>query len=700
MNKLIMKAAEQNIDVTEDGFMEEMQPILEQELAQKLSSYTSLAERWGNRMLENMKMEFNLKEVREEMLADLLKAGRLYSHVYEDNSPLGFNVEVINPVDFFELTLPSKKYTKESYVAGFLEILEVSQIIEKHKINKKQVDALLDRNNRLTRATGDYYAQNHGYYNPVVDEMREMDAQIKSDLEAQLSYGSNKYTFSQGAKFLCLTVYWKGKVKVGKLGYWDEDGNPQIAFVDENYKSGDHPQEFDLEWSYSDQIYKGTKIGDYLYNIEEINFTERIPIAGGRFDPKNSSVKAFIDYMRPIQVLINIVANQLLQLLKKEKGVEIVQDLRRIPVGKDSELEDAIQEYEEQTDITGTRYEDNSPDNRKVPGDTSGQTRVIDASRTNEIQSRINLWMQLKAECWEMVGFSRERAGNIAASTTATGIQAATAASYSQTEPWMTFHEYVINDLYQLILDTAQYYESQKEESTVSYISGEGEQAFIKVNGTDLSLRDLRVFVTSRSEDWQTLQDARNLGTEMLQNGVSAADVFKMRNSKSVRGIEDVLNRVKTLQENMQQQAQQIEQQKVEAIQQQTQLMADMEQAKLEREDLNRQLDRESRERVAAISATSKDTSSVDMDNNNIPDVMDILKTGLDENKINKEHQARLAAIQAGNQANILKNATALEKLKLEADKNRLMISENEKDRNLKREELATAKEIAKRNKN
>ena len=65
-------------------------------------------------------------------------------------------------------------------------------------------------------------------------------------------------------------------------------------------------------------------------------------------------------------------------------------------------------------------------------------------------------------------------------------IVAAIQQSYAQTEPLFVAHEYVLGQLYQAIIDASLYIEANKPASTVSYITSEGESAFVQVSGTDL----------------------------------------------------------------------------------------------------------------------------------------------------------------------------------------------------------------------
>jgi hypothetical protein len=102
---------------------------------------------------------------------------------------------------------------------------------------------------------------------------------------------------------------------------------------------------------------------------------------------------------------------------------------------------------------------------------------------------------------------SKQRLGSISASESATGTNAAITQSYSQTEPMFVAHEYTMGQLYQAILDASQYIESSKDVSTLSYVTSQGEAAFIQVNGNDLKLRDLKIFPTNRAEDKKLFEE-------------------------------------------------------------------------------------------------------------------------------------------------------------------------------------------------
>jgi hypothetical protein len=121
-----------------------------EEVKDQLDSYTSVAEKWANHILTCQKVEFNLKEKSEDAFRDLLISAREFYHIYEDNSKLGFNIEVSNPKNTWFLTTPDRKYISDvtgraqgAYAAGTVQVMELSEIIESiPDITKDEIDHL------------------------------------------------------------------------------------------------------------------------------------------------------------------------------------------------------------------------------------------------------------------------------------------------------------------------------------------------------------------------------------------------------------------------------------------------------------------------------------------------------------------------------------------------------------------------------
>jgi hypothetical protein len=283
--------------------------------------------------------------------------------------------------------------------------------------------------------------------------------------------------------------------------------------------------------------------------------------------------------------------------------------------------------------------------------------------------------------------------GDISASESATGTNAAMQQSYSQTEPLFIAHEYVMGQLYQAIIDAALYVESAKPESTLSYITSEGESAFVQVNGSDLKFRDLKVFLTNRPEDTQMFNELRQLSQALIQNGGTLYDVVELYTTKSMRDMKKTFKDLRDRQVAQQDQAQQLEQQKLQQQQEATQ--ATLQQAvQLQKEqqahdDYQKELDRLSKEKIAIIQATGfGNVESEDTNANAVPDVLEVSKLTQAENKASKDYEAKMADIQSKNKQAADKMSIEKEKLQVQRENmaNDLAVAkENAKGRNNKK---------------
>jgi hypothetical protein len=687
---------------------EQLQQMTMEQVKEELDSYTSIAEKWANHILTCQKAEFNLKEKSEDAFRDMLISAREFYHIYEDNSKLGFNIEVANPKNTWFLTTPDRKWISDptgraqgAYAAGTVQVMELSEIIESiPDLTKEEIDHLRSslqdyglinvRESNLGNpdAIPGQDSVMYDTFDPLVLQTRMIiESEMKENNDGLKDFlGLTNNVSSFGYKYVVVRSYWISKRKIGKLIYIDEMGNEQSMLVDENYKSGTMPTQQSLEWGWINEWYQGTKIGPDIYHIKPFKLLNYCPIIGTTYEVKNTEAKSLVDLMKPFQVLYNVCMNQLYKLLEKEVGKVQLMSIRHIPIPKDGDAQDALDIWEMEARNRGVVFVDDSPENLKSPS-SFNQFTSLDLTRTQEIQARYTLAQQLKAECWELVGMSRQRMGDISASESATGTNAAMQQSYSQTEPLFIAHEYVMGQLYQAIIDAALYVESAKPESTLSYITSEGESAFVQVNGTDLKFRDLKVFLTNRPEDTQMFNELRQLSQAVIQNGGTLYDVIELYSTKSMREMKKVFKDLRDRQVAQQDQQLQLQQQQQQAQQEQAQAQmaqaAQLAQQQQSHDDYQNQLDRLSREKIAIIQATGfGNVASEDANTNAIPDVLEASRLANDQESAAKDYGLKMADMQS-------KNKQAADKMSLEKEKLQLSRENMAND-------LAVAKENAK----
>ena len=686
-----LKAAQQGIEMT----LEQEEQMTQEKAKQDLSSYSSMAEKWGARVLDFMKMRFNMKEKSEDAFRDLLIAAKQFFHIYEDTSQFGFNIEVLNPRNVWYLTRQDEKYISDpldpnvgAYACGSVHIMEFSELISKmgNMLTQSEIEHMRDlsqqgylltgrKSNLVAPAKAGWNSVQYDTYDPAVLQYRRLiegDMQENKD-ELKDLLGLTSSAAIYGNKFLVVRAYWCSKKKIGKLSFVDEEGAEQTMLVDETYKSGMHPTQIALEWGWINQWYQGVKIGMDIYHVKPLEILDYCPILGAIYEGKNvQRAPSLVDQMKPYQMLYNASMNQLFRLLEKDMGKVMVMSIRHIPVPKDGDYQDALEVWENEAREKGVMFVDDSPENTKGAS-SFNQFSAQDMSRSQEIQARYNLAVQMRAECWKLVGISEQRMGEMRATETATATNSALTQSYAQTEPLFAQHEYTLNKVYQALLDAALFIQSSKPESTISYISTEGENCFVQMNGADLKLRELGVFVTSRAEDAQNFKEFRMLSQAMLQNGASPYEISILYATKSMRKMQEIYKNLKDQQDQFQQAEQQQKQQQLEQQQQQfeqAQQMAIQQHLSDQQFEADQKaLDRETQERIAMYSnagsepATTEDPAIQQHEYN---------KLSLEQQKADRQHQIEQQKLMQGQQKLTIDNNASLRDQQLQREKLRM----------------------------
>ena len=289
---------------------EEVQKMTMEEVQDQLDSYTSVAEKWANHILTCQKADFNLKEKSEDAFRDMLISAREFYHIYEDNSKVGYNIEVANPKNTWFLTTPDRKWISDptgraqgAYAAGTVQVMELSEIIEAiPDLTKEEIDHLRSslqdyglinvRESNLgnPNAIPGQDSVQYDTYDPLVLQTRMIiESEMKENndgLKDFLGLTSNVSSF--GYKYVVVRCYWISKKKIGKLIFIDEMGNEQSTLVTEDYKSGTMPTQQSLEWGWINEWYQGIKIGPDIYHIKPYKLLNYCPIIGTTYEVKNT----------------------------------------------------------------------------------------------------------------------------------------------------------------------------------------------------------------------------------------------------------------------------------------------------------------------------------------------------------------------------------------------------------------------------
>jgi len=599
LNKLQAQLEGQPIDPEQEAQMQ-------QEIQNKILDYTSVAEEWGNKTLNALKYHYNFREKSQQAFLDFLVTGKEFHHFYPDNSRLGFNYKVENPSNVWYLANRNGQYTSDCWALGLIEVLSMSEIVERYNLTGEEVEHLKNRSLQNLR---------NNEYSPLAPALPDPNDplwQLTFENVGDFANGGidhNVFSFNSQHSYTVVTAYWQSKKRIFKRTYLDEEGFQQEMFVSEDYKMDTSLGDVSLEELWINEWWRGIKIGADIYvNVEPLEFTQSAPIVGIINTTRNTQGKSLLDLLKPYQVLYNICMNQLWELLEKEIGVVFLGDLKVVPK-KDSQ--DPIETMLWNAKNRGTLLIDTSIENTGGAVQFNQFSR-IDLTRSQEIQARIQLAQQLRLEAYELVGLTRQRLGNSQASDTATAANNALIQSFAQTETWFAWHDNILQKVYQTILDMAQYIELQKPTSTLNYLNSELETVFLRVSKQEL-LHELFVFVSSYAEDKVTLEQLKQLAQPAMQNGAELSEMVDLFTANSERSLRKTLGDVQKRKEAIRQQEQALKQQQLEQQQAQFEQKMQMDAAQkaedARREDMNKQLDRENRLQVVQLQGIANEGS-------------------------------------------------------------------------------------------
>ena len=594
--------------------------------------YRSMIEEWATHQMKVDEERFKLFELENLAFRDMLITDREFWHfrMMEDD----YEVELWNPVLTFYHKSPDARYVSQGNWVGKFDILTVADVIDKYGylMTQEQLEALEAIYPVRSAGLPLHGLQNDGsYYDPTRSHAWNVEGPslaMRQYLSAYENMPFNgdivEWILREGEDFLdygpthmlrATTIYWKSQRKVGHLTKITEDGEVIQDIVDETFKVIEKPI-YDtrlttrkdrenlvygehVEWIWINEVWGGIKIGPnrptfwgmqnptgfspiYL-DIKRLPFQFKgdhtlygckLPVEGSVFSDRNTRSVSLVDLMKPYQIGYNIVNNQIADILVDELGTVILLDQNALPrhsLGEDWGKNNLAKAYVAMKNFSMLPLDTTITNTENALSFQHYQ--VLNLEQTQRLLSRIQLSNYFKTQAFESIGVSAQRIGTPIAQETATGVQQSVAASYSQTEQYFTQHsDYLMPRVHQMRTDLAQYYQSKKPSLRLQYITSAEDKVNFEINGTDLLLRDLNIFATTKSNHRFVLEQLKQLAITNNTAGASIYDLGNIIKSESIAELSHVLKSAEQKQDAIRQQSQQqeqaLQQQEIEARQQ------------------------------------------------------------------------------------------------------------------------------------
>lgn len=719
-----------------DAYQQEIQKKYRELTPESIEKYMKYdfrtsAEHWGQAVLSNDRIRFNFRELEKVEFTDMLISDRCFSHMYL--TPIGYNTEYWNPINTFFHQSPEVRNSEDGDFAGRVFYLNKAQVVDRFgwRMQEEQIRMLYPKD--LQDRAGNIYGE---FFNatmfpfPAYRDYANVTTSLGFDPFnnspignlPSLSYedlgtGFPNYQFATGDIVQCTEGYWRSQRRVGYLKMLDpESGEIIEQLVDDNFDPKlfgikelkntsvvdglDNQPENSIIWTWVTHIWQGCKINaNFSQSVEDRDrnaiyfdikpcpfqfkgdytpYFPKLPVCGGVFNNRNAKSNSMVDLLKPYQIAYNAFMNLAYGIAQRNNGKFFLLDTGFLSNLKDWGGNEAVEKAMTIAREVGVLPIDTSPNN--VAGRNFNQFSVHDLDESDKVQRLMQLAILWEEQGFKQIGITPQRQGQIQASETATGITQSVNNSYSITEPYFeNFFNYKRRKL-KMHLDLAQYVSSKEKDIVLSYINSDLGEAFIKVNGTELMMKDLGVNVANSQETIQELEMARELA---IKNNTTKLPMSALISMISLKSVADIQKALEAAEDKQQQEMQAQREHEQQMQQEQINAQKEAQQADLEFKAQQSQLDRENRLREAAIKTLGFDQ---DIQGNQRLDTLEAAKIGIEQSRTDFDKYITSQNMLNSNLESIRKHD--LEKKKLGLSERELALKEQDVKSKLEQEKL------------
>lgn len=644
--------------------------IMPPEAIQKYLSkdYKDIAETTAQHTLNYLKNKLNVTHEFFKGWKDALIAGEevYYVGIINGNPYL----ERVNPLFFSYDQQADLEFIHDADWCCRKMIMSATQIYDRFydKMSEKQLNQLLE----MIEDTG------RGGINPEVRKTSLDYPHIKTHTIG----GFTTNPFDDVDDINVWHCCWKSFKKIGFVTYIDpETGMPDELQVDESYKVTGN--ELNVEWTWIIEVWEGYRVGEDLYiGIQPLDYqhisadnpnSQKLPYTGVVYNNTNSRPRSLVSMMKPLQYMYIVLWYRLELAMARDKGKIPVVDVTQIP--KDMGID--VNKWMHYLSALGVMFINPYEEGWDIPGREGGkpsqfnQFTALDLTMAPVIDQYINLMAKIEDMASEITGVSKQREGAISSNELVGNVERSVIQSTHITEPWFWVHNQVKKEVLTMLLDTSK--EAWKgNKRCLHYILDDATRAFLTLSDS-FFYEDMDVFLDDSTKNQQQIEALRNLMQPAMQNGASLLDIAEIITMDNVNMIK---NRLEEIEQKRMQQQQAMEeaqaQREQQAIQMQNEIKEEELMIKEAEMDLKKyEIDQNNQTKIVVAQLNAyRGSENQDADMNGIPDVVEIGKQALEQQKINSDAAAK--QLELNNKRRETEMKREIENKKIELEKQRM----------------------------
>ena len=442
---------------------------------------------------------------------------------------------------------------------------------------------------------------------------------------------------------------WKSFKKIFYVTTTDDAGQSQINIVDETYQPVGNEVSVEPDWII--EVWEGYRAGSDLYfGIQPIEYqhvsidnpnSQKLPYCGAIYSNTNSKPRSLVSILKPLQYMYIVLWYRLELAIARDKGKVVNMDITQIP--KSMNISPA--KWMHYLSSVGVNFINPYEEGWNIPGREGGkpaqfnQITALDLTMSNVIAEYIQLMDKIEELAGTISGITQQREGAVSTSEMVGNVERSVVQSSHITEPLFWVHNQCKRRVLNMLLNTPKGAWEETGKQKLQYIFDNGERAFLDIT-PKFYYEDMDVFVSDTSKDLENIQKLQQLIQPAMQNGASLLEAAEILTNDNFNIIKQKLKDMQTRQEQIQQQQQEAEAQQQQQLQQmqneakQQELMLQEAQMDLQRYQIDQ--DNQTKIAVAQINAY-RGAEDMDQDNNGIPDVAELGKQAIEQQKINQD---------------------------------------------------------------
>lgn len=540
--------------------------------------------------------------------------------------------ERVNPICFSYDKSPDLEFIEDGSWCCRKMRMPITEVYDRYydKLEEKDLD-------KLEEMIGSTPGRNLGDRSPV-------------DMGIQLRIYDNPIFEGSGKSLVNVWhCCWKSFKKIFYVTTTDDAGQPQINIVDETYQPVGNEVSIEPDWII--EVWEGYRAGSDLYfGIQPIEYqhvsidnpnSQKLPYCGAIYSNTNSKPRSLVSILKPLQYMYIVLWYRLELAIARDKGKVVNMDITQIP--KSMNISPA--KWMHYLSSVGVNFINPYEEGWNIPGREGGkpaqfnQITALDLTMSNVIAEYIQLMDKIEELAGTISGITSQREGAVSSSEMVGNVERSVVQSSHITEPLFWVHNQCKRRVLNMLLNTAKGAWEETGKQKLQYIFDNGERAFLDIT-PKFYYEDMDVFVSDTSKDLENIQKLQQLIQPAMQNGASLLEAAEILTNDNFNIIKQKLKDMQTRQEQMQQQQQEAEAQQQQQLQQmqneakQQELMLQEAQMDLQRYQIDQ--DNQTKIAVAQINAY-RGTEDMDQNDNDIPDVAELGKQALEQQKINQE---------------------------------------------------------------